>query len=76
MITINVGDAQAQLPKLLTLVSEGNEIIISADNKPLAKIVPFTQAPKKRVAGLNKGKIKASENFDDPLPDDFWTGTA
>ena len=74
MITISIGDAQAQFQKILALVSEGNEIIISDDNKPLAKIVPFSALPKKRVAGLNKGKIRASEDFDDPLPEDFWTG--
>ena len=72
MITINIGDAQTQLPKLLSLVSEGNEIIISADDKPLAKIVPFSVPPKNRTAGLNKGKIHASNDFDELLPDDFW----
>jgi len=72
MITINIGDAQTQLPKLLSLVSEGNEIIISDDDKPLSKIVPFSVPSKKRTAGLNKGKIHASNDFDEPLPDDFW----
>jgi len=74
MITLSIGDAQAQLPKLLTLVSEGNEVIISADNKPIAKIVPFSPLPKKRMAGLNKGKVKMGKGFDDPLPETFWTG--
>jgi prevent-host-death family protein len=74
MITLSIGDAQAQLPKLLTLVSEGNEVIISADNKPIARIVPFSPPPKKRTAGLNKGKVKMSKGFDDPLPEAFWTG--
>ncbi|MGB5157586.1 type II toxin-antitoxin system Phd/YefM family antitoxin [Desulfobacterium sp. N47] len=73
MITVNINDAQTQLPKLLSLVSEGNEIIISANDKPLAKIVPFSLSPKKRTAGLNKGKMHASDDFDDPLPDEFWT---
>ena len=76
MITLTIGDAQAQLPKLLTLVLEGNEVIISADNKPIAKIGPFSSSPKKRTAGLNKGKVKMSKDFDDPLPEAFWTGAA
>ena len=74
MITININDAQTQLHKLLSMVSEGNEIIISSDDKPLAKIVPFSSSPKKRIAGLNKGKVKMSDDFDEPLPNDFWTG--
>ena len=28
----------------------------------------------KRVAGLNRGKIRMSDDFDAPLPDEFWLG--
>jgi len=72
MININISEAQARLPELLSLVSKGNEIIISGDDIPLAKIVPLSTTPKKRIPGLNKGQIHMSDNFDDPLPDDFW----
>ena len=34
-----------------------------------------TTAPKKkRIAGLNRGQIWVSEDFDDELPDEFWLG--
>ena len=29
---------------------------------------------KKRVADLNRGTIWTSEDFDQPLPDEFWLG--
>ena len=29
----------------------------------------------RRVADLNKGEIWTSDDFDDPLPDEFWVGT-
>lgn len=29
-------------------------------------------SPKKRVLGLHQGKIWISDDFNDPLPDDFW----
>jgi hypothetical protein len=29
---------------------------------------------KKRVAGLNRGTISTNEDFDEPLPDEFWLG--
>ncbi len=29
---------------------------------------------KQRVPGLNRGTIKLSEDFNDPLPDEFWLG--
>jgi len=28
--------------------------------------------PKKRIAGLNRGEILESDDFDAPLPDEFW----
>lgn len=28
-----------------------------------------------RIAGLNKGEIQMSEDFDAPLPDSFWAGS-
>jgi Protein of unknown function (DUF2281) len=30
--------------------------------------------PSKRVAGLGKGTMVISDDFDDPLPDSFWLG--
>jgi hypothetical protein len=35
---------------------------------------PLDIAP--RVAGLHPGAIWASEDFDEPLPDEFWTDEA
>ncbi len=32
--------------------------------------------PGQRKAGLHAGAIWVSEDFDEPLPDEFWTGTA
>jgi len=72
--TVDVRDAQAQLPELLTLALEGNEVIISEGDKPVARLVPVTTSKHKRVAGLNRGAIWMSEDFDEPLPDGFWTG--
>lgn len=44
-------------------------MILSVDDKPVAQLVPIEQ----RVAGLHRGAISTSEDFDDPLPDSFWT---
>jgi hypothetical protein len=32
------------------------------------------QSRAKRILGLNSGQIKISEDFDQPLPDEFWLG--
>ncbi len=72
--TVNVEEAKKQLPDLLALALAGNEVIITEAGKPLARLVPMATANKKRSAGLNRGKIWVSEDFDAPLPDEFWVG--
>ncbi len=70
--TVDIAEAQTHLKELLTLVQEGAEIILTEDDKPLARIAPL--APKKRVLGLHEGTIWMSDDFDEPLPDEFWLG--
>ncbi len=39
-----------------------------------SETMPISVAP--RVAELHPGAIRISEDFDQPLPDEFWTGNA
>lgn len=74
--TVNLKDAQTRLAELLTLAQAGNEIIIADNGQPLARLVPIAEPPRKRrIADLDHGKIWMSADFDDPLPDEFWTGS-
>jgi antitoxin (DNA-binding transcriptional repressor) of toxin-antitoxin stability system len=72
--TVDVEEAKTRLPELLSLALEGNEVIISEDDKPVARLVPFSEKGQRRVADLNKGEIWMSDDFDEPLPDEFWMG--
>lgn len=73
--TVSVDEAQDKLPDLLTQALAGDEVIITEDGTPVARLVPVVaHSKKKRVAGLNRGTISASEDFDEPLPDEFWLG--
>ena len=74
--TVSVGEAQEKLPDLLAQALAGDEVIITEDGKPVARLVPVPASTprKKRVAGLNRGAIWTSEDFDEPLPDEFWLG--
>jgi len=72
--TVNVHEAQTHLVELLSLVAAGTEIILTEGSTLLARIVPMAEATP-RVADLHPGAIWTSEDFDDPLPDEFWTGT-
>jgi len=35
---------------------------------------PQRRSPKPRVAGLHRGKVWISDDFNDPLPPEYWSG--
>ena len=70
---IDVSEAQAHFPELISLALKGDEVIISKEDKPVAKLVPLPSLWGSRVPGLNMGDIWISEDFDAPLPEEFWT---
>ena len=72
--TVSVDEARNKLQDLLAQARDGNEVIITEHGKPVARLVPVPQSKTKRVAGLNRGTIRTSEDFDEPLPDEFWLG--
>jgi antitoxin (DNA-binding transcriptional repressor) of toxin-antitoxin stability system len=74
--TVDVQEAQTHLVELLSLVTAGTEIILMEGSTPRARIVPMAGASTPRIAGLHPGAIWTSEDFDEPLPEEFWTGTS
>ncbi len=68
--TIDIRKEQTNLDTLLSLISEGAEVLLTDGDTPVARLVPI----EKRIAGLHSGAIWASDDFDEPLPDEFWTG--
>ena len=69
--TVDVQEAQRSLKELLSLVQGGTEIVLTEGNIPLARLVPVVG---QRKAGLHAGAIWTSKDFDEPLPESFWTG--
>ncbi|MFN3761829.1 MAG: type II toxin-antitoxin system Phd/YefM family antitoxin [Anaerolineae bacterium] len=69
---IEVKEAQARLPELLSQIASGVEWILTDGMTPVARLVPVPT----RVAGLHPGAIWTSPDFDEPLPDEFWTDNA
>lgn len=73
--TISIRDAQANLREWVKRALQGDEIIIADADRPLVRLVPIVRGDQPRMAGLNQGQIWTSEDFDQPLPDEFWTGS-
>jgi prevent-host-death family protein len=74
--TIDINEAQKHLTELVASVKTGEEIILTKDNAPIARLTPLANAAMQRIPDLNAGSIWTSPDFDAPLPDDFWTGEA
>ena len=71
--TVDMRDAQTNLQDLITLVREGAEVVLTEGATPLARLLPVGLSASPRVAGLHAGAIWTSEDFDEPLPEEFWT---
>lgn len=75
--TVEVKQTQTFLKELLSLVIKGTEIILTQGNTPIARLVPIAASPATpRVPGLHQNAIWISNDFDEPLPDEFWLGEA
>ena len=68
--TIDISKQPPDLESILPIVAEGTLVILTKGDTPIARIAPAG----KRIAGLNEGASWMSEDFDEPLPDDFWLG--
>ena len=68
MAQVNVHEAKTHFSKLLARVAAGEEIVIARAGKPVAKLVPMGQQKKRRVFGMDAGKVWIADDFDAPLP--------
>ncbi len=69
---IDVKEAQSRLQELLSQSASRVEWILTDETGPVARIVPISI----RVAGLHAGTVWMAPDFDEPLPEAFWTDNA
>ena len=62
---VNIHEAKTHLSKLLARVSEGEEIIIARNGKPVARLVPVEVEPKQRPLGIFKDQIWIASDFNE-----------
>ena len=69
---VNIYEAKTRLSELVEQASQGETIIIAKAGTPLAKLVPLSEGPKRKIKfGTMKGEFVESPDFDAPLPDDL-----
>lgn len=66
---VEVADAAGCLVELITLVSEGVEVILTRNGEAVARIIPAAAPIASRRFGSARGLIEMAEDFDAPLDD-------
>jgi antitoxin (DNA-binding transcriptional repressor) of toxin-antitoxin stability system len=72
VITVDISQLSPSVAELLALLTNGDEIVITDEDKAVARLIPAIAEPAQRVAGLHEGQGWVSEDFDAPLPDESW----
>lgn len=71
METVNIHQAKTNLSQLLSRVELGEEIVISNQGVPIAKLVPFRTACDRRSSlGRDRGTFIVPDDFNAPLLED------
>jgi len=69
------------LKDLVTLANQESDVVLTEDNKPVAKVLSIASLQKapdgisgRRTLGLHRGAWMVGDDFDEALPDEFWLG--
>jgi prevent-host-death family protein len=66
---IDLDHARTQLPELVRQAERGEDVILTEDGKPVAKIIPIRRARGPREFGSAKDWVRLADDFDAPLED-------
>jgi prevent-host-death family protein len=65
MHVANIHEAKTHLSRLIERAAAGEEIVIARAGKPVVRLIAYQEEkPPKRTAGLWKGKVRISPDFD------------
>jgi len=67
---VSVHEAKTHLSRLLRRIASGEEVTILRSGTPVARLVPIREKPIRQL-GLDAGKVRIADDFDDPLPEDL-----
>lgn len=70
MDPVTIHKAKTNLSKLIARAEAGEEIVIARGRTPVARLVPIEPPKPKRQFGSMKGRVKVTEAFFEPLPED------
>ena len=69
MSEVGVREAKTNLSRLLRRVQTGEEITITRNGEPVARLVPLGSRDARKI-GVDDGILEVPDDFDTPLPDE------
>jgi antitoxin (DNA-binding transcriptional repressor) of toxin-antitoxin stability system len=69
MTTLTIPEAQATLPEIVENLKPGEEVIITHNQQPVAKLIPFSPAGPQPVFGSCRGKLVIVAEDEEHLAD-------
>ncbi|MBN1393961.1 MAG: type II toxin-antitoxin system Phd/YefM family antitoxin [Pirellulales bacterium] len=69
MTTVAFEQAQHSFPQLIDVVEQGEHVLITRNEVPIAELVPVGRSIPQPTFGSAKGLIKCSDDFDAPVED-------
>ncbi len=72
MPTVSIEEARNKLSELIHLLAPGEEVVITENDQPVARLVPAAPPLEPRKVprmGTLRGTVLSMEHFDDPLED-------
>lgn len=75
--TIDLEVTPTSLDELLAILQQDSEVLLTKGDMPVARLSRVRSQPARksgRIPGLHAGTTWVSDDFDEPLPDEFWLG--
>ncbi|HEX5583250.1 type II toxin-antitoxin system Phd/YefM family antitoxin [Gaiella sp.] len=69
MTVVNMHEAKTHLSRLVERARQGEDVVIAKAGRPVARLVPLTEADAPRKLGGWKGRVWMADDFDELPPD-------
>ena len=74
-ITVDIHNPQINWQDVLTEMRSGSEVLLLDRGTPVARLEPFDSiTEQERTPGLFPNSVHMRDDFDEPLPAEFWLG--
>jgi prevent-host-death family protein len=68
-MNVSIYEAKTRFSELIARVEQGEELVVSRRNRPVARIVPIRDSKRKRIGLLAGRPFRMGEGFDTELSD-------